>query len=31
LHDLAKEQKVVPMVVKCINCEYYCHHKAGWC
>jgi hypothetical protein len=25
LHDLAKEQKVAPMVVKCINCEYYCH------
>jgi hypothetical protein len=29
LHDLAKEQKVAPMVVECINCEYYCHHKAG--
>ncbi len=25
LHDLAKEQKVTPMVVECINCEYYCH------
>jgi hypothetical protein len=25
LHDLAKEQKVAPMVVICINCEYYCH------
>jgi hypothetical protein len=25
LHDLAKEQKVAPMVVECINCEYYCH------
>jgi hypothetical protein len=25
LHDLAKEQKVAPMVVKCVNCEYYCH------
>jgi hypothetical protein len=25
LHDLAKEHKVAPMVVKCINCEYYCH------
>jgi hypothetical protein len=25
LHDLAKEQKVAPMVVKCINCEYDCH------
>jgi hypothetical protein len=25
LYDLAKEQKVAPMVVKCINCEYYCH------
>jgi hypothetical protein len=24
-HDLAKEHKVAPMVVKCINCEYYCH------
>jgi hypothetical protein len=24
-HDLAKEQKVAPMVVKCINCEYYCY------
>jgi hypothetical protein len=24
LHDLAKEQKVAPMVVKCVNCEYYC-------
>jgi hypothetical protein len=25
LHDLAKEQKVAPMVVECVNCEYYCH------
>jgi hypothetical protein len=25
LHDLAKEHKVDPNVVKCINCEYYCH------
>jgi hypothetical protein len=25
LHDLAKEQKVAPMVVECINCEYFCH------
>jgi hypothetical protein len=25
LHDLAKEQKVDPMVVECVNCEYYCH------
>jgi hypothetical protein len=25
LHDLAKEHKVAPMVVECINCEYYCH------
>jgi hypothetical protein len=25
LHDLAKEQKVALMVVKCINCEYNCH------
>jgi hypothetical protein len=25
LHDLAKEQKVAPTVVECINCEYYCH------
>jgi hypothetical protein len=25
LHDLAKEHKVVPMVVECISCEYYCH------
>jgi hypothetical protein len=25
LHDLAKEQKVAPMVVECVNCEYYSH------
>jgi hypothetical protein len=25
LHDLAKEHKVAPMVVECVNCEYYCH------
>jgi hypothetical protein len=25
LHDLAKEQQVAPMVVECVNCEYYCH------
>ncbi len=25
MHDLAKEQKVSPMVVECVNCEYYCH------
>jgi hypothetical protein len=25
LHDLAKEQEVAPMVVECINCDYYCH------
>jgi hypothetical protein len=25
LHDLAKEQKVSPMVVECIKCEYYCN------
>jgi hypothetical protein len=24
LHDLAKEHKVAPMVVECVNCEYYC-------
>jgi hypothetical protein len=26
LHDLAKEHKVAPMVVKCINCGYYCNN-----
>jgi hypothetical protein len=25
LHDLAKEEKVAPKVVECVNCEYYCH------
>jgi hypothetical protein len=25
LHDLDKEQKVAPVVVECLNCEYYCH------
>jgi hypothetical protein len=25
LHDLAKEHKVAPMVVKCVNCDYFCH------
>jgi hypothetical protein len=25
LHDLAKEHKVAPRVVECVNCEYYCH------
>ncbi len=25
LHDLDKEQKVAPIVVECINCEYFCH------
>jgi hypothetical protein len=25
LHDLAKDQKVAPMVVECVSCEYNCH------
>jgi hypothetical protein len=24
LHNLANKHKVAPMVVECVNCEYYC-------